>query len=222
MGYEIYPQSVYSLGVDLGRMRNPTALALLEECTGERMGYDSVECKKVPERVLVLRDVRALELETPYVELPRLLERYRQALKPGMKVHVTVDATGVGAAVVELLQRADLGVELHPVVITGGEAVGRLKHATTVPRTALLENMRVRLERRDFRIPAGLPRLKELREELAGLGEDDGHPDDLAFALALALWQMKPGLAVGERGEILAGSPVADEWTKARMRGVVR
>lgn len=132
------PRSVYYLGLDLGLRRNPSALALLEEVTRETGRWDAVNLVKETETVLVLRDVRPLALETPYADLPYLVERYLRLLKPEFPAHLTVDASGVGAPVVELFRRARLEATLHPVVITGGESVGRLPHATTVPRDALL------------------------------------------------------------------------------------
>lgn len=208
---DVLPRSVYWLGLDLGLRRNPSALALLEEET-RAAGFDRANWVPVTEKVLVLKDVRPLRLETPYAEIPGLIHRYLRLLKPGFPVHLTVDASGVGAPVVELLQRAKLGVELHPVVITSGESVGKLPHAVTVPRWVLLENVRIRLECKDLKIAKGLAHEAALREELASLGVQSNHSDDLAMALALALWRARPRPNVGERAEILPGAPVGDNW----------
>ena len=213
----LLPRSVYWLGLDLGLRRNPSALALLEETTRETGEFDHVHWVKKVETVLVLRDVRPVRLETPYLDLPPLVERYLRLLKPGFAVHLTVDAGGVGAPVVELFRRARLEAELHPVVITGGESVGRLPHATTVPRAALLENVRIRLECREILIPKRLPNLAALRDELASLGVRANHPDDLAFALALGLWTARPRPFVGERRELLPGAPVGDNSRQRRV-----
>lgn len=69
--------------------------------------------------------------------------------------------------------------------------------------------MRIRLECREFAIPKGLRHYEELKDELTSLGVRANHPDDLAFALALALWTARPGPLAGERRELLPGAPVA-------------
>lgn len=218
----LLPRSVYYLGLDLGLRRNPSALAVLEEVTRATGRWDAVNLVKEVETLLVLRDVRPLPLNLPYAELPGLVERYLGLLKPGFPVHLAVDASGVGLPVVELFERARLAADLHPIVITGGERVGRSGKAQTVPRDALLQNVRIRLECRDFRIAAGLEHYEELKDELASLGGRANHPDDLAFALALALWQARPGPSAGERPEILPGAPVAPEERRRRWEARMR
>jgi len=121
------------------------------------------------------------------------VRRVIRGLREGVTKKLMVDATGVGAPVVELLKKADLGVELKPVVITGGETVGRLPHAETVPRRVLLENLRILLETRAVRLPAGLAGREDLRRELLGFGRRGSRErDDLVFAMALAGWPVRP------------------------------
>lgn len=216
------PRSIFHLGLDLGLRRNPSALALIEEVTRATGEFDHVYRVPKIETVLILRDVRPIALQTPYAELPHLLERYLGRLPQGFPVRLAVDATGVGAPVVELFRLAGLPADLKPIVITGGESVSRLPHAVTVPRDALLQNLRIRLECRDFRIPEALSYLPALQDELSSLGVRDNHPDDLAFALALALWSARPTPTVGERAEILPGSPVGDNSRQRRMAQLLR
>lgn len=80
-----------------------------------------------------------------------------------------------------------LRATLYPVVITGGTAVHRLPYAWSVPRKALLENLRALFEIRRLRLPPNLPLAEALTEELLSLPSRAKH-DDLAFALALAAW----------------------------------
>ncbi len=196
--------SVFHLGLDLGLRRNPTALALLEDVTRPTGEFDYVYYQSQMETALVLRNLQRLPLETPYAELPGYLERYLDGLAKRGPVNLMVDATGVGLPVVELLQLAQLPARLKPVVITGGESVGQLPHAASVPRSMLLQNLRVVLETGGLRIPSGLRLLRELKQELRALGDPKSRtPDDMAFALALAVWSARPQPVVGERSVAL-------------------
>lgn len=213
----LLPRSVYYIGLDLGLRRNPSALALLEEVTRKTGQFDYVNRVPKIETVLILRDLRPLRLETPYADLPWILERYLRLLPQHFPVRLAVDASGVGAPVVELFRRAQLRADLQPIVITGGESVSRLPHATTVPRDALLQNVRIRLECSDFRIPANLPNLAALQDELASIGVRAHHPNDLAFELALALWSARPHPTIGERPDPLPGAPFGDNTRTRRL-----
>ena len=156
----------YCVGLDLGLRRDPSAVVVLERLPRDTGVYDRVLRCQVMETVFVVREARRFPLEMPYVEIPVEVRRVIRGLREGVTKKLMVDATGVGAPVVELLKKADLGVELKPVVITGGETVGRLPHAETVPRRVLLENLRILLETRAVRLPAGLAGLGDLRREL--------------------------------------------------------
>ncbi|QOY86785.1 hypothetical protein [Paludibaculum fermentans] len=203
------PHSTYHLGLDLGFSRNPSALACLEDLTRPTGEFDHIYRVQKTETVLVLRAIFRLPLRTPYADIPAFLANYLERLDartPHYRPvkHLAVDATGVGMPVVEHLQRAGLPVRLEPIVITSGESVGQLAHAVSVPRSALLHNLRVQLETQALRIPAGLPNLPDLYTELGGLGDPKAAtPDDMAFALALAAWSARPHPYVGERDHAL-------------------
>ncbi len=186
-------QREFFVGLDLGLRRDPSAVAVVERLARDTGVYDRVYMHHVMETLYVVRQARRFPLETPYVEIPVEVRRVMRGLADGVSKTLTVDATGVGAPVVELLKRADLGSRLKPVVITGGEAVGELKHAQTVPRRTLLENLRILLETRAVRLPRGLAGLEDLGRGLVGLGrEGGGEVDDMALARALAGWPLQP------------------------------
>lgn len=196
MQAELRPE--FFLALDLGLRRDPSAVAVVERVARDLKRYDPVRMCQMMERVYVLREVRRFPLETPYVEIPVAVRRVMQGLTAGVTRTLTVDATGVGAPVVELLKKADLGAQLKPVVITGGEAVGKLPHAATVPRRALLENLRILMETRALRLPVGVANVEDLRRELLGLGRKGSRErDDMVFALALGCWGLAP---MGEFG----------------------
>ena len=113
---------------------------------------------------------------------------------------MAVDATGVGAPVVDMLRAAQLGCDLAAVVITGGDRAGS---AGSVPKRDLIAGLQVLLENGQLRIG----RLKEagrLAQELMDvrismnsggrvrMGADGcGEHDDLVIALALACWRAR-------------------------------
>ena len=186
-------QKEYFVGLDLGLRRDPSALVVVERIARATGQFDPVLMCHMMERIYVVRQVRRFPLETPYVEIPLEVARVIKGLDEGVSKTLTVDATGVGAPVVELLKRADFTARWKPIVITGGEAVGRLPHAETVPRRVLLESLRILLENRSLRFPKGLANWEDLRRELLGLGREGSRErDDMAFALALACWGQQP------------------------------
>ena len=205
------PPNEVTVGLDLAQASDYTALAVLER-RGDLPGapFDVVELQRwngepytgVPERVrAVQRAVRRAAQaalwaregrDVPLGELP----------EPAL----VVDATGVGAAVVDLLR--DAGLEPVPVVIHGGDAVGvGDRGGWRAPKRDLVSAVQVALQQRRLRISRGLPDAETLAAELAafrvrltaaghdvygaGGGETEwrGRPhDDLVLALALAVW----------------------------------
>ena len=113
---------------------------------------------------------------------------------------IVIDATGVGSAVYDALQRADLGkARLVGVVITGNQAsaVGRGAAITragfyTVSRAELLTGLQMAVQSAWFQVDR--PKCREwdaLRRELSVLrleGKSGKQQDDLAFGLALVVW----------------------------------
>jgi hypothetical protein len=183
------------LGLDLGKARDHSALVILERAAEEAAEFDHV-LRAYP-RVLRLRVRHAerIPLGTPYLSLvPRLqsiLGRVQDNFPVPVRVTLAVDASGVGAPVFEMLQRARLGVNLVPIVITGGEQANVNPHGGySVPRAVLLSTLRILFEKETLRIAPRVPARAQLVEELATVaptGPNSTH-DDLVVALALAAW----------------------------------
>lgn len=205
------PHSAIFFGLDLGLRRDPTALAVLEDVTRATGEFDFVHYRDVTETVLILRAVETLPLETPYADLPEILAGRLRRLPTCAARHLVVDCTGAGLPVLENLRAARLAVTLHPIVITGGQEPGSLAHAQSVPRRVLLENLRAVLETGRLRIPATLRRLDLLYNDCQNLGHPESSgPDDLAFAVALAVWKARPQLAPVHPQQPLPGTPGRD------------
>src|SRR5580700_7762715 len=106
---------MYFLGLDLGQKRDHSALAVVER-VDHRRAFQGTAFEK-----LLVRYVERMPLGTPY---PQVVERVREIVSSeelrGDCV-LAVDATGVGAPVVDMLRAARLGCDLTAWTITGGE-----------------------------------------------------------------------------------------------------
>jgi hypothetical protein len=104
---------VYYLGLDVGQKRDPAALVMVERSerlTGE---VNKVTYERVREVRHVVRMAEAMPLGTPY---PEVVERVHDVVQRVQgRAMLAVDATGVGAPVVEMLQRRGVGCKVTEV-----------------------------------------------------------------------------------------------------------
>jgi hypothetical protein len=175
---------MFCIGLDLGQRRDHSALAVVEK----------------RHTVTHVRHLERVALGTPY---PLVVERVGEVVRRAYSFGpccLVVDATGVGAPVVDLLRQAQLGCELMPVTITGGEK----ESAGSVPKRDLIAGLQVAMERRELRVAPGLKEsgalIRELMDVRLGstpsgrlrMGADGfGEHDDLVIALALACWRAR-------------------------------
>jgi hypothetical protein len=180
---------MYFLGLDLGQKRDPAALAVVE---------------KTPQLELVVRYVERAPLGTPYPLVVDWVRRVVTNRQIAGRCELAVDATGVGAPVVEMLRAAGLGCEIAAVTMTGGERETQSGQAWNVPKRDLMAGLQVALENRDLTIAGGIRELEALVRELvdvqvrtrnsgyARIGADgEGEHDDLVIAVALGVWKAK-------------------------------
>jgi hypothetical protein len=188
------------MGLDLGQARNHTALAVIERRWHAATAAEFIASGTVGytgEYRYVVVSVERVALGTSYPEVVGWVKTIAQRFGDQLG-EIVVDATGVGSAVVDLLKRAGMGVRIMGIVITGGQATGTSVGGRTaagfgtVSRTELLTALQVAIQAR--RISISLPLCGEwvaLQRELELLrlaGKRAGVQDDLAFALALAVW----------------------------------
>ena len=139
---------MFTIGVDLGKAQDPTALAVVE--------------KKPPE--LHLRHLERLPLGTPY---PKVIEHVAALMGRAPlqgDVELVVDATGVGAPVVD--QMRERGLSPIPVTITSGKAVKLVKGAWRVPKFVLVRALETAIEDGRLKLPRNLPAVEVLLKEL--------------------------------------------------------
>ena len=184
------------IGVDLGQVVDPSALAVVErvETLGEWDAAQWAHRKRAELRVVYLERVA---LGTAYTAVA---ERVRDVTRQVRPCGVAVDATGLGRPVVEML-RPGLGCTLWPLVLTGGESGSEGAGSFRAPKRELMLGLRVVMERGELEVAAGLRWGRALVEEMEGVRskrgksgavrvEGKGH-DDLVVAVALGLWAAK-------------------------------
>jgi hypothetical protein len=178
----------YTLGLDIGQAHNPTALALLEHPTGRNPTYQ-------------LRALHRFPLGTGYPDVVEAVSRRLREPPLRARARIAIDATGVGAPVVDLFKTNVRTSDLYAITITGGTSVGGGNRTPTVPKRDLITTTAVVLQQQRLRIAPSLPDTPTLVDELLsyrvttsdsghdryGPANSDGH-DDLLLALSLALW----------------------------------
>jgi hypothetical protein len=195
----------YVIGVDLGQVRDCTALAVVRvigttqtaelpatrysTLAGREMRTIRQESwEGLPARYEV-EHLERLPLGTRYPEVvARVAECWGQVPDPK---HLVVDATGVGGPVVDLLR--ERGLPAVAVTITAGDAphVDAGAGALRVPKRDLVAAVEVSLQDGRLKIAEALPEAQTLLRELLAFGENgarSGEHDDLVLALALACW----------------------------------
>ena len=196
-------QSHFFLGVDLGQRHDPTALAAVERIVQRGPEVDRATFEPIVQAVYRVRGLRRLKLGTPYPEIVAEVVSVARTVAVQGPVTVVVDATGVGAPVVDLLrQELDSTIPLVPVIFTAGDTA-RVDNGThRVPKKDLVHGLIVLFEDKRLRLLDDHPEARALVNELSNMrikisGEShasyeawrQGQHDDMVFALALACWR---------------------------------
>jgi hypothetical protein len=191
---------MFFVGLDLGRRRDFSAVAVVER-EEERVVYSAARF-----RSMRVRHLERLPLGTSYVRVVSRVSEIMQhpalAQPPsGQGSRLVVDATGVGAPVVEMLRAARPACRVTAVTITSGDRAHGGGEEWHVPKKDLMSGLQVLLEEGQLGIHRKLSESAALMRELTsirlrpgngghvGMGADGcGEHDDLALAVALACW----------------------------------
>ncbi len=208
----------YTLGLDLGKMSDYTALAVAEELperTDLRIGQGRLDPYWADDPAYSLRHLQRWPLRTNYHTIAEEVAVRVATLVaiPQAEVRLFVDGTGVGTAVVEILQQQAAIKTLSPamaiVTITAGREVTKVSGGWHVAKGELVSVAQVALQRGKLAVSPQLPEARTLRDELttfevtmteaanATFSHRDGKHDDVVLATALALWgaQRRPDYA---------------------------
>jgi hypothetical protein len=175
------------LGVDLGKVQDPAAIAVAE----------------VREPEIHVRHLERVPLGTPY---PQVIERIAALMERLPVASLVVDATGVGRPVIDRMR--EIGLEPVPVTITGGRFMSFDGDMWRVPKKALLRPLIAASEAGRLKVAKGLREAEAFQRELqafqrritargysafGGVGEHD----DLVIAVALICWRVEISRRLG-------------------------
>lgn len=191
------PSPELYLGLDLGKLRDYTVLAILER-RFQQCEWNAVQYAHPRRPVLILRDLVRLPLNTPYTKVPSLIRdglmRYQSVSGriTGSRTLI-VDAGGVGGAVMDIIRRTQIpNLRLVAITTTGGNDPRCARSGSyNVPRRDLLTALKGTVEAKSLLIPRTLPLAQNLFDELAALrtkGKAPGKHNDLVMATALAIY----------------------------------
>ncbi len=198
------------IGLDLGQAKDFSALAIIERgstATTTDVRGEKPNCTNTKDEINQLHCIhlQRWQLRTSYptivadvVEMINGLDAERTNCKPVL----AIDATGVGAPVVDLFKREKINAELVPIQIVGGANVSYDFGMTRVPKRDLVSVVQVGLQNRMLKIASGLELAETLSRELQNFtvkitdaANDvygawrEGTHDDLVLAVALAVWK---------------------------------
>lgn len=192
-------QPRYYVGLDLGQAQDYSAIVVIERAELSLPERDPVTMSFKEETRFSVRHAERIALGSPYPEVVERVMRLTKREPLAGWAKLIVDATGVGAPVVDLLKKAGLGCPVVPVIITGGDTESSDGARYRVPKRDLLAGLQVAFQNRRLRVSSQVGALDRLREELRGMrvrmtvdGEErigGGRHDDLVLALALAWWR---------------------------------
>jgi len=180
--------SDFILGLDLGQVKDYTALGVLERDGSSKQ-----------DRKYQLRRLERLPLGTTY---PAVVTHVKELMeKEPLRGHVllVVDATGVGLPVLDLLDQE--GLRPIGITITGGTEATYVGRGYHVPKRDLVTNLQVLAQSGRLKVAENLPlahifvnELLKFKVEINKRGHDsyeawrEGVHDDLVLAVALAAW----------------------------------
>lgn len=184
------PAPKYTIGLDLGKAKDYTALCILE-----RHG-------DADEAHFHARHLQRFALGTTY---PTIVASVAAMIgrEPLLKTcpRLAIDETGVGSPVVDLFRQANLPVELYPVHITGGATENFDKGVYYTPKRDLVSIVQVALQTDKLKIASELPEaatlvreLQDFEVKITDAANDvygawrSGSHDDLVLAVAMALY----------------------------------
>ena len=188
----------YLFGLDLGQSQDYSALVIIERSVIVCGPRDPISYAYPSKLRWVVRHVKRFALGTPYTEVTNAVAELLRHPSIDAPATLAVDATGVGAPVVELLKAALKGLpgerqrRLCGVTITSGESASSNGNALRVPRDHLIAGLEVKLQSGQLLIGDTVHNADKLIEELCAFKRKPSASskihDDLVFATALALW----------------------------------
>jgi hypothetical protein len=194
----------YILGLDLGQSSDPSALTVTEKITPFERATHSHENRAHDSKITgdpryAVRHIERFDLGTSYPDVVRRVADVMDAPETGEDPTLVMDATGIGAPVVD--QFHEEGLYPVQILFTGGDSVTSDGKEYRVPKADLATNVQALLEPRRLTIAKDLDLAGQLVQEMKNFRvkiSDSGHArfehatesktDDILLSLACALW----------------------------------
>ena len=205
----------YIVGVSIGSMMEPTSIAIIEQETRVRDGWDAYNhALRLRHLERVPLDMRYPDLVDHVGELIDKLQEHEQALETAL----LVDVTGTSKSVGDLMVQS--GLKPIRVTIAGGTGEDETKfNEWRLAKTELVGGLQVAFQSDRLEMAAGVDLIPVLVEELHNfkmrppiINANDpeswreGQFDDLVFAVGLANWRATKHIPRPQR--------VNDEWNR--------
>jgi hypothetical protein len=198
----------FHIGLDLGQS-DPTAVAIIED-RQYPVWEGAMQTLEKRQRSIVYADRIQ---DTRYVEIARHAAALTRRSPMEGRWTLTVDATGVGRAFVDVL--ADMQIEHMPVQMVGGTSITNAGRFTNVAKNLLITSLAGAFETQQLTIAADLPLRNELLAELESFsvkftaagnqvfeGGGAGHHADMAIAAALAWFRSEQSYGFVGEGQL--------------------
>jgi len=206
----------YYLGLDLGQSADPSALTVTERRLPVREATVTDSDHKAGTRVTgtpayLVRHIQRFDLGTPYPDVVRRVATVYDAPETGDDPTLVMDASGVGAPVVDAFHEE--GLNPVQITFTGGKQVTSDGRAYKVPKQDLVGTVQTLLQTRRLQVVGALDHADTLAREMKRFRvktTDTGHmrfehatesdTDDILLSLACVLWyaekRPEPGFVV--------------------------
>jgi hypothetical protein len=189
------------MGVDLGQAQDHAAIVVLQRLELNLPERDPITWQYPHATLIVARHAERIPLGLSYPAIADYVATLAQQAPMTDRGQIVVDATGLGAPVVDLLrEKSAIRSQVVPVVITSGEFATDANGRWYVPKRDLIDGVRIAFEGGRIAISQEIDHLSSLTEELenmryrrnpqTGAGRISGRKhDDLVLALSLAWWR---------------------------------
>lgn len=194
----IHADSFYNAGLDLGQSRDPAALVLLAGHRYIATQRDPYTMNRPEVAVYTVAECRRFQLGMPYTAIVREMVDFSRHPAFQGRLRLALDATGLGRPVRDMILASGIEGRVIPITIA---AQSSKSDAGTVAKVDLIAGIETALESGVLFIPAALDNQNALIAEVCSLERHyteagnatiaaPGH-DDLAIALALAIWSAR-------------------------------
>lgn len=198
----------FHIGLDLGQ-HDPSGVVIIEDRQLPAMRDNGAALEKRQRSVVYADRIQ----NTRYIEIAHHVAALTRRSPVADRWTLTVDATGVGRAFVEVL--SELGIAHMPVQMVGGMSITNSGRFTNVAKNLLITSLAGAFETQQLSIAADLPARNEFMVELESFqvkfsaagnqifdGGGDGHHADMVIAACLAWFRSEQSSGFVGEGQL--------------------